>query len=47
MDLFAVCLWNKHDCELLVYFGESLVSMLEEVICREIAHCAGPADDVG
>ena len=31
MDLFAICLGDEHDCELLAYFGESLVSVLEVV----------------
>lgn len=28
MDLFAICFRDEHDCELLAYFGESLMSML-------------------
>lgn len=32
MDLFAICFGDEHDCELLAYFGESLMSMLEVVI---------------
>ena len=33
VNLFAVCFWDEHDCELLAYIGESLMSVLKVAIC--------------